>query len=393
MRSSVRFRAAAPLFSVSHSNSSVAFTLVMPGAEGYKGRLWRLRYRYGKLEKLLSLGNYPDVSPKRAREKRDEARRLLADGVDPSAQRRTNQQAQGETFEVIARVAGAPGEVDEVSAFGAFAQSGDAEYFIVPYGINQTAELLYKVTSAGVASLVYTSVGNLGGSPGVVDANNLYFIDTQTIWEASLQSADVQPLYTISTGSSPSLIGSNGSVLIYGYSGYNGAATIETIPVNEASKTASAFASFTGTYFSSAFLDSSATHLYLNYLSPADEPGTAAFAVGTAEQLQASSSSMFIQAAADVLLLSGVAAADAPGGSTIYDFDPSSATQTPLQLANGSPYTVPQGYSSITALASGGIGAINLRRSSGTTATSAVYDASSHLIVPLGLTNTNVSVW
>jgi integrase len=42
------------------------------------------------------------VSLKRAREKRDEAR-LLADGVDPSAQRKTNQQAQGETFEAIAR--------------------------------------------------------------------------------------------------------------------------------------------------------------------------------------------------------------------------------------------------------------------------------------------------
>jgi hypothetical protein len=79
------------------------FMLVMPGADGYKGRLRRLRYRYRKVEKLLSLGNYPDVSLKRAREKRDEARRLLADGVDASAQRKTNQLAQGETFEVIAR--------------------------------------------------------------------------------------------------------------------------------------------------------------------------------------------------------------------------------------------------------------------------------------------------
>jgi hypothetical protein len=79
------------------------FMLVMPGADGYKGRLWRLRYRYWKVEKLLSLGSYPDVPLKRAREKRDEARRLLADGVDPSAQRKTDQLAQGETFEVIAR--------------------------------------------------------------------------------------------------------------------------------------------------------------------------------------------------------------------------------------------------------------------------------------------------
>lgn len=51
-------------------------------------RWWRLKYRYAGKEKLLSLGVYPDVPLKRARAKRDEARKLLADGVDPSARRR-----------------------------------------------------------------------------------------------------------------------------------------------------------------------------------------------------------------------------------------------------------------------------------------------------------------
>jgi hypothetical protein len=41
------------------------FILVMPGADAYRGRLWRLRYRYRKVEKLLSLGSYPDVPLKR----------------------------------------------------------------------------------------------------------------------------------------------------------------------------------------------------------------------------------------------------------------------------------------------------------------------------------------
>jgi hypothetical protein len=49
------------------------------------GRLWRFRYRHAGVEKLISLGAYPDVPLKRAREKRDEARKLLADGIDPSA--------------------------------------------------------------------------------------------------------------------------------------------------------------------------------------------------------------------------------------------------------------------------------------------------------------------
>jgi hypothetical protein len=42
------------------------------------GRLWRFRYRIGNREKLLSLGIYPDVPLQRAREQRDEARRLVA---------------------------------------------------------------------------------------------------------------------------------------------------------------------------------------------------------------------------------------------------------------------------------------------------------------------------
>ena len=75
----------------------------MPSATKRKGRLWRLRYRFGDVEKLLSLGAYPDVSLKRAREKRDEARRLLADGVDPSVQRKIAEESRAETFEVIAR--------------------------------------------------------------------------------------------------------------------------------------------------------------------------------------------------------------------------------------------------------------------------------------------------
>ncbi len=52
------------------------------------GRWWRLKYRHGGKEKRLSLGVYPDVSLSEARERRDEARKLLAQGVDPSARRK-----------------------------------------------------------------------------------------------------------------------------------------------------------------------------------------------------------------------------------------------------------------------------------------------------------------
>jgi integrase len=71
------------------------------------GRLWRLKYRIDGKEKLISFGAYPDVPLIRAREKRDEARRLLADGIDPSEHRKTHQAMRAEvnanTFEYIAR--------------------------------------------------------------------------------------------------------------------------------------------------------------------------------------------------------------------------------------------------------------------------------------------------
>jgi hypothetical protein len=51
------------------------------------GKYWRYKYRYGGKEKTLSLGAYPDVSPKRARERHLLARQLLAVGVDPAARR------------------------------------------------------------------------------------------------------------------------------------------------------------------------------------------------------------------------------------------------------------------------------------------------------------------
>ena len=65
-------------------------------------KLWRFRYRIEGREKLISLGDSRDVSLKRAREKRDEARSLVADGRDPSAQRKGERAALAHTFEAVA---------------------------------------------------------------------------------------------------------------------------------------------------------------------------------------------------------------------------------------------------------------------------------------------------
>ena len=72
---------------------------------------WRLKYRFLGKEKLLSLGVYPDVSLKDARVKRDTARALLANGVDPSKNRQVQRAAAVErsenSFEIVADFRGA----------------------------------------------------------------------------------------------------------------------------------------------------------------------------------------------------------------------------------------------------------------------------------------------
>jgi len=71
------------------------------------GKWWRLKYRFEGKEKRLSLGVYPDVSLKDARDRRDAARKLLADGIDPSENRKAQKSARADraanSFEVVAR--------------------------------------------------------------------------------------------------------------------------------------------------------------------------------------------------------------------------------------------------------------------------------------------------
>ncbi|MCP3728399.1 integrase arm-type DNA-binding domain-containing protein [Paraburkholderia sp. CNPSo 3272] len=70
-------------------------------------KLWRFKYRYDRREKRLSFGKYPDVTLKDAREKRDDARKLLAKDVDPGEHKKVVKAARLEraanNFEAVAR--------------------------------------------------------------------------------------------------------------------------------------------------------------------------------------------------------------------------------------------------------------------------------------------------
>lgn len=79
------------------------YLYVWPNGSKY----WRLKYRIQGKEKTLALGTYPTVSLAKARDKRFEARQLISQGIDPSAQKvetkRKIEQAPSNTFKAIAR--------------------------------------------------------------------------------------------------------------------------------------------------------------------------------------------------------------------------------------------------------------------------------------------------
>ena len=74
------------------------------------GKYWRLKYRIDGKEKLMALGVYPDTSLALARSKRDEARALLANGIDPMGNKHAVKAAQqaASTAPAIAMAAAAP---------------------------------------------------------------------------------------------------------------------------------------------------------------------------------------------------------------------------------------------------------------------------------------------
>lgn len=85
------------------SDEKGLFLLVKPSGAKY----WRFKYRFAGKEKLLAIGTYPDLSLKDARDMRDDARNLLAKGIDPGlakqATKKLTKHVAENTFEAIAR--------------------------------------------------------------------------------------------------------------------------------------------------------------------------------------------------------------------------------------------------------------------------------------------------
>ena len=85
-----------------HADGGGMYLLVKAG-----NKYWRMDYRFADKRKTLALGVYPAVSLVKARARRDKARELLADGIDPSTAKQEDKQAKADaaanTFEAVAR--------------------------------------------------------------------------------------------------------------------------------------------------------------------------------------------------------------------------------------------------------------------------------------------------
>lgn len=85
------------------SDANGLYLEIWPNGRKY----WRLKYRFRGKEKRLAFGIYPEVTLLSARKKREEARKLLADGIDPNAAKKEKERLQAlndkTTFEAVSR--------------------------------------------------------------------------------------------------------------------------------------------------------------------------------------------------------------------------------------------------------------------------------------------------
>ncbi|WP_439412482.1 tyrosine-type recombinase/integrase [Enterobacter ludwigii] len=83
------------------TDSNGLFLFISPAGS----KLWRFRYRFENKEQTLSIGPYPEITLSGARLKRDDARKLLANGINPTQQKRDKKEEKANirTFETVAR--------------------------------------------------------------------------------------------------------------------------------------------------------------------------------------------------------------------------------------------------------------------------------------------------
>ena len=185
------------------------------------GKWWRLKYRHDNKEKRLSLGTYPDVGLKAARERRDAARKQIAEGIDPSAARQETKHAKQRdalsTVEAVSRAwlahrasGWTPGTLEAITAslenhvFPALGARPIRE--IAARDIKQVVQAIDKQGSGETAGRVFQrlrSIYRYALSEDLVEADPTYPLKPAEIFKPR----DVSHRLALAEGDMPALFG------------------------------------------------------------------------------------------------------------------------------------------------------------------------------------------
>lgn len=118
------------------------------------GKLWRFKYRFDGQERRLAFGSYPDVSIADARQRREDARKMLANGVDPAAAKKAAQEAAAQavasTFEKVAADWFAKRRPEWVESHAVSVKGRLDNYILPAFGSKPIAE----VTAADIRTML-----------------------------------------------------------------------------------------------------------------------------------------------------------------------------------------------------------------------------------------------
>lgn len=290
------------------------------------------------------------------------------------------------------------------------------------YGVTKTGgkQYLYRVNTSGVAVDEYAASGVL--QFGASDKSNVYFIDdvasiggaygggggTDTFVEEPVTGGVVTKMFSLPyTEVGASLIGSNGSLLVYASSNLlTQSATLNTLPVGVHSASAHKIGSFTGflsahMYSPTGGVGSSNAVIFANIT----QEGAKGLTYSSESLLPAGTVKLALKAGSQFLTQVGVSAgyifqvqgitdtAGGYGGAKLYGLNISTGVLTPYTTTGGSDIIVPATYivgvSPLSLVVGAGLMA---SAKAGDDRVGLIYNSSTHVILPVKIANTNVGM-
>ena len=290
----------------------------------------------------------------------------------------------------------------------------NADFFAVT--ANSGIESLYRITTTGAITDEYTAKGTIGS--GASDASAVYFTDTvgktrsETFWQEPLAGGPPLELFatTESADQSDSLVGSNGSLLVFSTShSATTTATLNTLPLGKKSTTAHSIATFSGNLETQMLsptniLGGADSVIFANvskfgtmgiaYSSEAIKPS------GSVVKALAPKSHFFgrvTPTSGSIFQAEGITDTNGGfGGAKVYSVSMTSGAATAYNVVGGGNFVVPTGYllDALSPLSTTGVGAGNESPLvAGKYSEGLIYNATLGVIYPISLASTGVVVF